>query len=217
MKQFAVIGLGRFGTSVAQALFEAGHDVLATDTSMQRVEEASGYVTHAMQADATDEETLKAMGIRNFDVVIVAIGNDIQSSVLITLLCKEAGVKYIVAKANSELHAKVLYKIGADKVVFPERDMGLRVAHNIISANTLDYIEISPDCNLVEITPLQEWLGKNLREINVRAKYGINVVAVKRNAKTEVAPGAGFVLQEGDILVAVGGTAEISAIEEKRR
>jgi trk system potassium uptake protein TrkA len=215
MKQFAVIGLGRFGSSVARALYDAGHDVLAIDNSMERVENISPYVTHAMQADATDEDALKAMGIRNFDVVIVSIGSDIQASILVTVLCKEAGVNYVVAKANDELHAKVLYKIGADKVVSPERDMGIRVAHNLISANTLDYIEVSPDCNLVEISPLAEWDGKSLRDINMRAKYGINIVAVKRHERLDVSPDAEYVVQKGDILVAIGSTNDIRRIEEK--
>jgi trk system potassium uptake protein TrkA len=124
MKQFVIFGMGKFGESIATSLYNMGHEVLAVDKDQERVQDISDKVTHAVQIDATDENTLKAIGYRNFDVAVVAIGQDIQSSILITLLCKEAGVKYVLAKAQNELHSKLLYKIGADKVVFPERDMG---------------------------------------------------------------------------------------------
>ena len=151
-KQFAVIGLGRFGVSVARTLFKGGYEVLAIDSNEERVQKISSEVTHVVQADTTDENALKALGIRNFDVVVVAIGEDVQANVLTTLLLKELGVNYIVAKAKNELHGKMLEKIGADRVVYPERDMGQRVAHNLVSTNVLDYIELSPDLSLVEVT-----------------------------------------------------------------
>ena len=132
-KQFVVIGLGRFGSSIAKTLYSLGNEVLAIDSDEEVVQSIADSVTQAIQAEATDEATLKSLGIRNFDVAVVTVGTDVQSSIMITLLVKELGIKYVVAKAQNELHAKVLYKIGADRVVFPERDMGIRVAHNLCS------------------------------------------------------------------------------------
>lgn len=216
MKQFAIIGLGRFGSSIAKTLYQMGHDVLAIDTDPEEVQEISDYVTHAVQADATDEVTLNTLGIRNFDVAVVTIGTDIQSSIMITLLCKEMGVKYVLAKAQNELHAKVLYRIGADKVVFPERDMGARVAHNLVSSNILDYIELAPDYSLVEIAPNPDWEGETLRELNIRAKYGVNVIAIKAdNGQVNVAPQADDIIQKDDILVVIGNNGDIKRLENR--
>ncbi|BCV25277.1 MAG TPA: TrkA family potassium uptake protein [Firmicutes bacterium] len=212
-RQFAVIGLGRFGSSVARTLFSMGYDVLAVDVDGERVQDLAKDVTHAVQGDAREEETLRAVGIRNFDVVVVAIGQDIQSSILITVLLKELGVKCVVAKAQNELHAKVLYKVGADKVVFPERDMGARLARNMVAANILDYIQLSPDYSIVEVATSENWEGKTLRELNLRARFGINVLAIKRDKKLIVAPGAEDLLHKGDILVVVGSNANIDQLE----
>lgn len=212
-RQFAVIGLGRFGSSVARTLFSMGYDVLALDISEERVQDLAKDVTHAVQGDAREEETLRAVGIRNFDVVVVAIGQDIQSSILITVLLKELGVKCVVAKAQNELHAKVLYKVGADKVVFPERDMGARLARNMVSANVLDYIQLSPDYSIAEIATYETWQGKSLRELNLRARFGINVLAIKRNKQLLVAPGADDLIEKGDILVVVGMNENIDRLE----
>lgn len=212
-RQFAVIGLGRFGSSVARTLFSMGYDVLALDISEERVQDLAKDVTHVVQGDAREEETLRAVGIRNFDVVVVAIGQDIQSSILITVLLKELGVKCVVAKAQNELHAKVLYKVGADKVVFPERDMGARLARNMVSANVLDYIQLSPDYSIAEIATYESWEGKSLRELNLRARFGINVLAIKRNKRLLVAPGADDLIEKGDILVVVGMNENIDRLE----
>lgn len=212
-KQFVVIGLGRFGTSVAKTLYALGNDVLAIDSDEDMVQNISDSVTHSVQADATDENSLRSLGIRNFDVAVVTIGSDIQASVMVTLLVKELGVKYIIAKANNELHAKVLYKIGADRVVLPERDMGVRVAHNLVSSNILDYIELSPDYSIAEIVSPKEWHGRNLKDLSVRANYGINVVAIKKDNDINVSPNAEDVIEAGDIVVAIGGAEELSRLE----
>ena len=169
-KQFVIIGLGRFGSSIAKTLYSLGNDVLAIDKDEDIVQEIADSVTHAVQLDATDENALRALGIRNFDVAVVTIGDNIQSSIMATLLVKELGVKYIIAKGHSDLHAKVLYKIGADRVVLPEKDMGVRVAHNLVSANILDYIELSEDYSVMEIQVLDEWSGKTLNELRLRSK-----------------------------------------------
>ncbi len=215
MRQFAVIGCGRFGSSVARTLYSLGYDVMAIDRNEDVIQSIADSVTHAVQADATDEASIKSLGIRNFDVVVVTIGSDIQSSILITLIVKELGVKYVIAKAQNDLHGKVLYKSGADRVVFPERDMGVRVAHNLVSSNILDYIELAPDYSIMEIAALQEWEGKSLLDINMRGKYGINVMAIKHGTEINISPTASDRIHKDDILVVVGNNDDLQRIERK--
>lgn len=212
-KQFIVIGLGRFGTSVAETLYALGNDVLAVDIDEERVQNVADRVTHAVQVDANDEASLRALGIGNFDVAIISIGSDIQANILSTLLVKEMNVKHIITKANNAMHAKVLYKIGANRVIFPERDMGIRVAHNLCSSSILDYIELSPDFSIAEIVTPKDWVGSSLKDLNLRVRYGINVVAIKRDNDINVSPSAEEIITEGDIIVAIGGTAELNSIE----
>lgn len=212
-RQYAVIGLGRFGSSVAKTLYETGNDVLAIDKDPEVVQEISDYVTHSVVMDATDETALANLGIRNFDVAVVAIGGNIQSSILATLLIKEAGINYIVAKGNNELHAKVLYRTGADKVILPEKDMGIRVAHNIVSSNILDYIELTSDYSIMEIEALEKWVGKTLRELDVRRKYGINIIGIKANEKINVSPSPDSKIAENDILIAIGEDKNLEKLE----
>ena len=213
MRQFAVIGLGRFGASVATNLYRMGYEVLAIDANEDIVREMADEVTHAVEANATDEDALKSLGIRNFDVVVVSIGQDIQSSILCCLVLKELGVKYIVAKAVNELHGKVLQKVGADRVVFPERDMGSRVAHNLVAANLLDYIELAPGYSIVEVVAKPEFYGKSLQDLGFRARYGIIITAIKRGKKVVIAPGAEDVIMDGDVLVAIGEDRQLEKME----
>ncbi|MBU5440244.1 TrkA family potassium uptake protein [Tissierella sp. MSJ-40] len=215
MKSFAVIGCGRFGSSIARTLYNLGNEVMAIDISEERVQEISEEVTHAVQADIMDESVLKDLGLRNFDVVIVSIGSDIEASIMATLIAKELGVKRVIAKALSDLHGKVLYKIGADKVIFPERDMGIRVAHNLVSTNILDFIELSPDYSILEITAIEEWENKSLEQLRLPTKYGINVMAIKRENTINVSPNGEFIISKGDILVVIGSTLDIKKIEQK--
>ncbi len=214
-RQFVVIGMGRFGQSVARTLTSMGKEVLAVDKHEELINDIAPYVTHAVQADATDEKSLNALGLRNFDVALVTIGDDIQASILVTLLCKELGIGFVVAKAQTELHAKVLLKIGADKVVFPERDMGLKLAHNLAAANVIDYIQVSDELNVLEIGVISSWAGKSLIELDFRKKYGVNVIAIK-NGKGEIntAPRGVDVLSSDDLLIVVGQTADIARIEK---
>ncbi|ABW19512.1 potassium channel family protein [Alkaliphilus oremlandii] len=214
MKQYVVIGCGRFGSSVAETLYKMGHDVLAVDGNEEIIQHISDKVTHAVQADATDEEILKTLGIRNFDVAIVTIGSNLQSSILTTSIVKELGVRYVVAKANTEIHAKLLYKVGADRVVFPERDMGMRVAHNLVSTNVLDYIELAPDYSVMEIAVVDEWIGKTLLDLNIRSKYGINVMAIKRKHEINVSPIAMDRLEKDDVLVVIGNNKALKKLEK---
>ena len=196
--------MGRFGTSVALTLAELGREVLAIDRDVDRIQDIADRVTHAVTLDSTDENDLKAVGIGNFDVAIVAIGKDIQASIMTTLLLKELGVKYIAVKANNDLQEKVLVKIGADKVISPEKEMGIRIANNLISSNILDYIEVSPDYSLTEFLAPKNWIDKTIRELNLRVEYGINVMAIKRNGVIEVSPSADLQILSGDIIVAIG-------------
>ena len=190
-----------------------GNDVLAIDKDEDIVQEIADSVTHAVQLDATDENALRALGIRNFDVAVVTIGDNIQSSIMATLLVKELGVKYIIAKGHSDLHAKVLYKIGADRVVLPEKDMGVRVAHNLVSANILDYIELSEDYSVMEIQVLDEWSGKTLNELRLRSKYGINVMAIKRGDEVNLSPSAEDIIEDNDVIVAIGSAEDLNRLE----
>lgn len=214
-KQFVIIGLGRFGSSVAKTLYALGHDVLAIDSNEDLVQEISDSVTHAVQMDATDENALRTLGIRNFDVAVVTIGANIQASVMATLLVKDMGIKYIIAKGNSDLHAKVLYKIGADRVILPEKDMGVRVAHNLVSSSILDYIELSPDYSIIEIESPKEWHGKNMKELSLRSKYGINVMAIKRHNEVNISPDASDIIEKDDIVVAIGSAEDLTKLEGK--
>ena len=213
-KQFVVIGLGRFGESDAKTLYSLGHEVLAIDMDEDSVQDIADNVTHAVQMDATDESALKTLGLRNFDVAVVTIGSNIQASVMITLLVKELGVKYIIAKGQSDLHAKVLYKIGADRVVLPEKDMGVRVAHNLVSASILDFIELSPDYSIMELRVLNEWDGKSLKELKLRSRYGINIMAIKKGESIDISPKAEDILSADDIIVAIGSADDLSNLED---
>ncbi|MDI3281248.1 MAG: TrkA family potassium uptake protein [Bacillota bacterium] len=215
MKQFAVIGLGRFGSSVARTLARAGAEVLAIDSEEERVQEMAAVVTHAVQADATDEEALKALGVRNVDVAVVSIGQDMEASIMATLILKELGVKSIVAKALNDLHGKVLAKVGADRVVYPERDMGMRVAHSLLSGNFLDYIELAPNYSIVELVAGPEFHHKTLRELGLRARYGINIMAIKRGEEIKVSPGAEDIIMEGDVLVAMGEDRQLEKLQNR--
>ncbi len=213
-KQFAVIGLGRFGTSLALTLSSLGHDVLAVDTSEQAVQKVANEVTHSVQADARDESALKALGIRNFDVVVVAIGNDLEANILITVMLKELGIKYVVVKAQSNLHGKVLEKVGADKVVYPEKDMGIRLAQSLVSSNVMDYIELHPNYSIMEVLAPFAYTNKTLGELDLRAKYGLSVLAIKKNDTIVVAPGADSKVEKGDALILLGHNKVLSKLPE---
>ncbi|MGM7700988.1 potassium channel family protein [Pseudalkalibacillus sp. Hm43] len=213
-KQFAVIGLGRFGGSICRSLSNNDMEVLAIDSDEDRVNEFSSIATHAVIADATDENVLKSLGVRNFDHVIVAIGDNIQASILTTLILKELGVAHITVKAQNDYHEKVLRKIGADRIVHPERDMGQRIAHNIMSNNVLDYLELSDEHSIVELIASKKMHDKTLIELDVRANYGCNVMAIKRSDDIVVSPQATHTILEGDILIVIGADADISRLEK---
>lgn len=213
MNQYVVIGLGRFGSSVALTLADMGYDVLGIDTSAERVKELDGRITQAVEADATDEDVLKSFGIGNFDAGIVAIGNDVQSSILITLMLKESGVKYVVAKAYDAVHGRLLEKTGVDRVVYPERDMGLRLAQSLTVSNVLDQLELSKAYSIAEVVVPASFSGRSLRQLDLRSRYGLNVVAIKRDKKIQVSPQADDKLSEHDIIVVIGANEGIRRLE----
>lgn len=214
-REFAVIGLGRFGGSICRELSDEGMQVLAIDNDEDKVNEFKNIASHAVIADSTDEATLKDLGIKNIDHVIVAIGDNIQASILTTVILTDLGIKKITVKAQNDYHEKILNKIGADQVVHPERDMGKRIAHNIISSNILDYLELSDDHSIVEVKVGEKMRGKTMIELDVRANYGCNVVAVKRGKEINVSPRADDQLLENDILIVVGSDKDISRFEKQ--
>lgn len=212
-KQFVIIGLGRFGSSLARELIELGYEVLGVDKDEEVVQEMSDVLTHAVVAESTDEEVLRSLGVRNFDTGVVAIGDDIQASILTTILLTDLGVKHVVAKAMTELHGRVLEKIGVHRVVYPERDMGIRVAHQLVSPNLLDYIELSKEYTIAELSVPKCLSGKSLQELNPRAKYGCSIVAINKPSGIIIAPAATDELQEKDVMVVIGTNDQIEEFE----
>lgn len=214
MKQAAVFGLGRFGSSLAVELIEQGLEVLGVDKDEEIVNDMADQLTHVVVADCTEEETLRSLGIRNFDCAIVAIGDDIQASIMTAILLKDLGVKMVVAKALSVLHGKVLERIGVDRIIFPERDMGIRVAHQLVSPNLLDYIELSDDYTIAELSVPKRLDGMSLKELDPRARYGCSVVAINKKRGVIIAPTADDVLAEKDVMVLIGTNKQIESFED---
>lgn len=212
-REFAVIGLGRFGGSICRELSMEGMHVLAIDVDEDKVNEFKNFASYAVIADSTDEAALKELGIKNIDHVIVAIGDNIQASILTTVILTDLGIKKITVKAQNDYHEKILKKIGADQVVHPERDMGKRIAHNIISSNILDYLELSDEHSIVEVKAGERMLGKTLMGLDIRANYGCNVVAIKRGKEINVSPSADDALKVDDILIVIGADRDISRFE----
>lgn len=203
-RQFAVIGMGHFGQSIVRTLIRRRCEVLACDIDHNVVHDVATYATHVIEADATDEAALDSMGIGNFDVVIIAIGNSFESTLLATMLCKERGAKYLLAKAADQRQAKILRSVGADRVVLPESEMGEKIATSLVSTNIIDFIDLSEDYNIAEIFPLSEWIDKPLKKSNIRFHHNINIVAIKREDEFVISPSADEVITEHDCLIVIG-------------
>jgi trk system potassium uptake protein TrkA len=229
MRQFAVIGLGRFGASVAKTLAEKGQGVLGIDAIEEKVQDISEFITQAVCIDARDEKALRAVGIDNVDVAVVSIGGNLEASILITLILKEIGIKEVIAKAVSSDHGKVLQRVGATRVVFPERDMGVRLANSLLSPTIIEHIELSSNASVVEVVPPSDFVGKSLGDINIRAKYGVNVIAIKRNVpivtkdgkkefeqRMDVSPKADDIIYKDDVLVVLGENKNIEKLQAKK-
>jgi len=227
MRQFAVIGLGRFGSKVAETLAKKGVHVIAIDSDRELVGRVSDVVTKAVQIDSTDEESLAASGVKDVDVAVVAMGEDVESSILTTALLKNLNIKEIVARACTKLHAQILKMVGATRVVFPEEDMGIRVANSILSPGVLEYIELGADYTLAEIEAKSESIGHTINELDLKTRYGINVLIVKRKVievgekageatekEVKVLPTSDYKIQRGDILVVVGNSKDVESFEK---
>lgn len=213
-KQFVVIGLGKFGGSLVEEFYHLGVEVLAIDQNQELVEKYSQFATHAVQANAISESVLKQLGISNIDHAIVSFGNNIEASILTTLLLKDLGVKQVWVKASNIYHQKVLEKIGADKVIHPERDMAKRIAHHVISEKMIDYIELSKNHSIVEIAAPPQMDNKSLMELDIRAKYGCNIIGIQRGEDIIVSPPAGEIVYHNDILIVIGHNRDLHRFEE---
>ena len=212
MKSYMIIGLGRFGQTLARQLCALGAEVLAVDKRSDLVQQVADDVTHAVVGDAQDKEVLRALGARNFDCAIIAVGSNLAASVLTAMNLKELGVPYIICKAHDETHRRVLEKLGVDRVTIPEQENAQRLARSLNSHNVLEYIELSPDYGILDIPAPAAWIGKTLRELNIRAKYGVNIIAVRENGKINVVPDADEPLPEGCVLVAVGANDKLTRL-----
>lgn len=212
MKQFVVIGMGKFGQSLALELFKLGHEVLGVDIDEANLLAVQDHITHVIVADATNEEAVEALGIENFDCAIIAIGDVLHSSILAAINCKDMGVNAVWAKATSKTHARVLEKIGVDRVIFPEQEMGIRAAHLLDSNNALDYISLSNEYQLLEILTQEKWVGKTLGELNFRRNYGVTVIAVRGLESFTVSPDANYHINEADVLVVVGKEKDLDRL-----
>ncbi len=213
MKEIAVIGLGKFGMSVAKSYAKAGGMVLAIDMDAEKVQEVSDVVTYAVKADVTDADVVRTLGLSNVDVAIIAVTDNLEASVMATILSKEEGVPYVMVKAQNEVHAKVLTKVGADKIIFPEKEMGMRVARNLKIDHLMDLVDLSDDCSIIEAKLPKNWVGKNLMELDVRKKYGINVIGIRYgNGDVEVNVSPDLPLKDDMLLIVIGGNKQIDKV-----
>lgn len=212
-KTYVVIGLGKFGTAVAERLYELDNEVLAIDECTESVQRIENKVTYAVVADARDENVLRSLGVKNYGCAIVAIGTDLAASVITTLNLKELGVPQVICKATDETQKRALEKIGADRVLIPEREIGIKLAQTISSTSILDFIELSREYGIAELPTPAHWAGKTLRELNVRAKYGVNIIALKSGSKVNVSPAADAVLQADAVLVVVGTNGQLAKLK----
>lgn len=215
MKRFAVIGLGNFGFHAAKALYEDGHEVVAIDADKARVQAIDRHSTEAVILDATEKDSMKALGLENMDAVIVSTGTKISTSILICLHLQEEGVKKILAKALDEDHGKILKRVGATEIIHPEKDMAIRVARGLSRPNVLDFIPLAEEFDLVQVAPPKEFIGKSLKELNLRSKYNVHVIAIKELVPENfvLVPPASFVIKDSDILIILGKTDEIKKVK----
>lgn len=214
-KQYAVFGLGRFGGSLVKEFHELGAEVLAIDIDQEKVNQFSQFVTYAVQINAIDEEALKQVGIRNIDHAFISFGENIESSILTSLVLKEMGIPLVWAKAHNDYHARVLEKVGVDRVIHPERDMAKRIANHIVSDKIIDYIELSENYSMVEIVASAKVHNKSLLDLDIRAKYGCNIVGIQRGKDIMVSPSAEEVILKGDILIVMGHNSDINRFEKE--
>ena len=212
-KTYAVFGLGRYGTAVAKELVENGMEVIAVDTEERIVNDAAAYLPVCKCADVTDAEVISRLGIGNIDTVIVCIASNLEASVMAITLCKEAGVNTVIAKCSNEMQQKILLRVGADQVVFPEKESGIRLAKNLLSSGFIDMISLSKDVSVAEIDVKDEWCGKNLIELKLRKKYGFNIVAIKKGEEVNVNVNPEQVLDAESSLIVIANTAKLAKMK----
>ena len=212
-KTYAIFGLGRYGTAVARELVENGMEVIAVDTDQRIVTDAAAYLPVCKCADVTDAEVISRLGIGSIDTVIVCMASNLEASVMAVTLCKEAGVKNVIAKCANEMQQKILLRVGADKVVFPEHESGIRLAKNLLSSGFIDIISLSNDVSIVEIDVKNEWCGKNLIELNLRKKYGFNIVAIKKGEKVTIDINPEQVLDAQTTLIVIANTTKLGKLK----
>ena len=217
---FAIIGLGRFGSAMATTLTELGQDVIGIDANEERVQRHADVIRSAVQLDANDERALRAVGVQDVDVAVISIGENIEASLLAVMLVKDLGVRRIIAKAVTALHGRILERIGVDRVIFPERDMAVRVAHSLVVANVLDYIELSRDFSIIEIPAPAAFAGKSLKDLQLRNRFGLTLIAIKRKPAgagqevTNVAPDANDQIEAGDVLALLGSNERLAQLDK---
>ena len=214
MKSCVVIGLGRFGSEVARELCRQGCQVLAMDVNQELVSQIANDVTHAVVGAGQAKGVLRALGVREFDCGVIAIGDELAASVLVTMNLKELGVAQVICKAHDETHRRVLEKLGADRVVIPEQEQGARLARSLSSRNVLDYIELSQEYGIIEIPVPGSWKDKSLKELNVRAALGLNILAIRRGGQINVSPGADFIFEQQDIVVVLGDSTALKKVQK---
>lgn len=212
MKTMLIIGMGKFGHHLCQNLTRLGNEVMIVDDKEEVIEDLLPIVTSAKIGDCTNVEVLKSLGIRNFDICFVCIGTNFQSSLEITSLVKELGAKYVISKANRDIHAKFLLRNGADEVIYPDRDIAEKLAARVSANHVFDYIELTEEYSIYEILPLKNWIGKSIGEVDIRAKYHVNVLGTKHNGKLDLLPGADYVFQEGEHLMVLGRKEAVDKI-----
>lgn len=219
-RQFGVIGLGRFGSAMATTLAQLGHDVIGVDSSEDRVRDVADVVTAAVQLDATDEKALRAAGLQDVDVAVVSIGENIESSVLTVMSLQEMGIKTVIAKAVTSLHGRILERLGVSRVILPEREMAVRLAHSLALPNVIDYVELSGDYSIVEIPAPSQFVGRTLKQLELRPRWGLTLIALKRRQTAEgaqvtsVAPPADEIIWEGDVLTLLGSNDRIEQLDK---
>lgn len=214
MRSYVVVGMGRFGSEVARQLHMQRCEVIAMDINADLVQQISPYVTHAVAGDAQDKEVLRALGVKDVDCAIIAIGDDLAASVLVTMNMKELGVPYVICKAHDATYRKVLEKLGADRVIIPEQEQAQRLAKSLSTPNVLDYIELSDECGIIEMPVPENWIGKDLRQLDIRAKLGVSILAIRRNGKVHASLSPDTAFLKEDVLVVLGDNQALRKVQK---
>lgn len=213
-KEFVIFGVGDFGMNVAKTLSNSGATVMVVDKNENQLEKIASEVTHTICADATNPEAMKQLGIRNYDGAIVGIGHSLETSALITMQLKEMEVPFIMVKASTDIEGRILTRVGADKVIFPDREMGIRVGNDIMNGNYFEAIELSDEYSIVDMTAPSSWVGKSLQQLNIRSRYGVSIIGIRGLEEININPAAEYKLKEQDILIVLGHNTEIQRLRE---